>query len=234
MTSPLLEARSLGKEYRRGGVTISALHGVDLEIARGEFVAITGPSGCGKSTLLSLLGGLTRPTSGAVLIDGIDLGTLTTEEQAALRRSKIGFVFQTFALVPTLTVQENVALPLILAGVPTADRLARIAPLLAATGLEAQRDFFPTELSGGQKQRVGIARALAGAPAVLLADEPTGNLDRATAVTVLNLLTRLRSECDLGMVMVTHDEEDAHRADRIVQLRDGTLVRAGRPAGEAS
>ena len=232
MISALLATHALGKEYRRAGVFVSTLRDVDLEIARGEFVAIVGPSGCGTSTLLSLLGGLTRPTSGTVLVDGVNLSALTAGEQAALRRTKIGFVFQSFALVPTLTVAENVELPLILAGVPRADRPGRVAPLLVATGLEAQQDFLPAELSGGQKKRVGMARTLANAPAVLLADEPTRNLDRHSAIAVLDLLAALRSAGDLTVVMVTHDADDAHRADRIVELRDGIVVQTTQTAGE--
>lgn len=223
----ILAARAVRKDYRLGGIVVAALHAVSLDIAAGEFVAIMGPSGCGKSTLLNLLGGLSRPTAGQVLLDGGDLTTLDATALAQIRRTKLGFVFQTFALIPTLTVQENVEFPLLLEGAPAERRAERARDLLERVGLAAQRDFLPDELSGGQKQRVGIARALANAPAVVLADEPTGNLDRATARTVLAALAALRAEQQVTLVMVTHDAEDARQADRIVQMRDGALVATG-------
>lgn len=233
MTVIALAARELEKEYRIGGVSVRALRSVTLEIARGEFVAIVGPSGCGKSTLLNLLGGLDHPTRGTVLVDGVDLASVTVSERAALRRTKVGFVFQTFALIPTLTARENVELPLILDGVSSGERADRAEQLLASVGLANRTDFLPDELSGGQKQRVGIARALANAPAILLADEPTGNLDRPTATATLDLLVALRRAHDLTLVIVTHDPDDARRADRQIELRDGVLVNDGRVAARA-
>ena len=223
MSDPIVMANDLEKAYRINRTAIGALRGVNLEIARGEFVAIVGPSGCGKSTLLNLLGGLTRPTKGRVVIDGNDLARLSTDRVADLRRRTLGFVFQSFNLSPVLTAQENVEFPLLLAGVAAPERAARAVELLGAVGLGDQLDYLPGEMSGGQKQRVAIARALANQPAVLLADEPTGNLDSATAREVMELLVQIHRESKSALVMVTHDPDDAARADRIVRLRDGII-----------
>ena len=223
MSDSIVTANGLEKSYRLNGNTISALRGVSLQIARGEFVSIVGPSGCGKSTLLNLLGGLTSPTKGTIAIDGNDLAQLSAERIADLRRHTLGLVFQAFNLSPVLTVQENIELPMLLAGVGASERTARARELVRAVGLEDKIDYLPSELSGGQKQRVAIARALANRPAVLLADEPTGNLDSATAREVMDLLIQIHHENKSALVMVTHDPDDAARADRIVRMRDGKI-----------
>ncbi|MCL4487251.1 MAG: ABC transporter ATP-binding protein [Chloroflexi bacterium] len=219
----IVRAEGLEKAYRINGSAVGALRGVNLDIARGEFVAIVGPSGSGKSTLLNLLGGLTAPTKGCIVIDGNDLMRLSADQVAELRRRTLGFVFQSFNLSPVLTAQENVELPMLLAGVAAKERIVRAAELLSAVGLEDKLDYLPGEMSGGQKQRVAIARALANRPRVLLADEPTGNLDSATAREVMDLLIRTHVEHASALVMVTHDPDDAARADRRVRMRDGQI-----------
>ncbi len=220
----VLQTTGLTRTYRVGRVPVNALADVDLTVRQGEFVAIMGPSGSGKSTLLNLLGGLDQPTAGAVQLGGQDLAGLSDEALAALRRQTLGFIFQRHDLLPILTVQENVEFPLLLAGRAPADRKRRAAALLAQVGLAEKAYNLPEELSGGQQQRVGIARALANGPRILLADEPTGNLDSATAAEILDLLAALGRQEGLTLVMVTHDEDDAARADRIVRLRDGRVV----------
>jgi putative ABC transport system ATP-binding protein len=224
MTDCVLQTTALKREYRVGGNTVAALSGVDMAIERGEFVAIMGPSGCGKSTLLNLLGGLDQPTAGRVLLDGHDLADYGEEQLAALRREKLGFIFQRHDLFPVLTALENVEFPLLLDHVSIADRHTRAARLLAAVGLAEMANHLPDELSSGQQQRVGIARALANSPLMLLADEPTGNLDSATAAEVIDVLAALNRDQGVTLVMVTHDPETAARADRILQLKDGHLV----------
>jgi putative ABC transport system ATP-binding protein len=219
----IIVAQGLEKSYRVDGTQVPALRGVDLTLARGEFIAIVGPSGCGKSTLLNLLGGLTAPTKGRIVIDGNDLARLSADRVAALRRRMLGFVFQSFNLSPVLTAQENVEFPLLLAGVAAPERATRAVELLSAVGLGGQLDYLPGEMSGGQKQRVAIARALANRPVVLLADEPTGNLDSATAREVMELLVQIHRENKSALVMVTHDPDDAARADRRVRMRDGKI-----------
>ncbi len=223
MSDSIVMANDLEKSYRINGSTIGALRGVSMQIARGEFVSIVGPSGCGKSTLLNLLGGLTLPTKGNIAIDGNDLAQLSATRLAELRRHTLGLVFQAFNLSPVLTVQENVELPMMLAGVGATERTTRARELVRAVGLDDKIDYLPSELSGGQKQRVAIARALANRPAVLLADEPTGNLDSATAREVMDLLIQIHRENKSALVMVTHDPDDAARADRIVRMRDGKI-----------
>lgn len=227
MPDNLLSTKGLTREYRVGQSVIAALSAVDITLQRGEFVAIMGPSGCGKSTLLNLIGGLDQPTAGQVLLDGHDLAHFNEEQLAALRRNKMGFIFQRHDLFPVLTARENVEFPLLLADVAPADRRARAEELLALVGLAAKGEHLPEELSGGEQQRVGIARALANRPALLLADEPTGNLDSATAEEVLAALESIAREHGLTLVMVTHDPESAARADRTIYLRDGRLVGIG-------
>lgn len=227
MPDNLLSTKGLTREYRVGQSVIAALSAVDITLQRGEFVAIMGPSGCGKSTLLNLIGGLDQPTAGQVLLDGHDLANFNEEQLAALRRNKMGFIFQRHDLFPVLTARENVEFPLLLADVAPADRRARAEELLALVGLAAKGEHLPEELSGGEQQRVGIARALANRPALLLADEPTGNLDSATAEEVLAALESIAREHGLTLVMVTHDPESAARADRTIYLRDGRLVGIG-------
>lgn len=220
----VLQTIGLKRQYRVGRDTISALSGVDIAIQRGEFVAIMGPSGCGKSTLLNLLGGLDQPSGGKVLLDSQDLADFNEEQLAALRREKMGFIFQRHDLFPVLTARENVEFPLLLGKVPPAERRVRAEKRLAMVGLLEKAENLPDELSGGQQQRIGIARALANDPLILLADEPTGNLDSATAEEVLNALINLTHEIGLTLVMVTHDAESADRADRIIRLKDGHIV----------
>ena len=218
-----VEARALVKKYRDQEVDVHALRGVDIEVSRGEFVAVMGPSGSGKSTLLHLLGGLDVPTSGEVSIDGETLAILSKERLATLRRNKIGFVFQLYNLIPSLTVDENVALPAIAAGESPKSLRQRVNELLGLVGLAGKTDRFPSQLSGGEQQRVAVARALIREPAVVLADEPTGNLDSRTGEELLELLVR----CNAGgqtIVLVTHDSRVASAARRVLFMRDGAFV----------
>lgn len=224
MSDIVLQTAALRREYRMGRDVVTALGGVDIAIQRGEFVAVMGPSGCGKSTLLNLLGGLDQPTAGQVWLDGHDLRDYTEEQLAALRREKMGFIFQRHDLLPVLTARENVEFPMLLGGVSADERRRRAEDLLFLVGLADTVGHLPDELSGGQQQRVGIARALANEPLILLADEPTGNLDSATAMDVMDILIALVRARNLTLIMVTHDLESAASADRILQLRDGHLV----------
>jgi ABC-type lipoprotein export system ATPase subunit len=217
-------ARAIVKTYHQGDDTIRALRGVDLDVRRGEFVAITGASGSGKSTLLHILGALDRPDSGEVSIEGKQLATLSEEELALLRRRRLGFVLQFFNLLPTLDARENAAFPLMLDG--DKDALERAEASLAAVGLEHRVRHRPSQLSGGEQQRVALARALVTNPAVVMADEPTGNLDSATGEEILTLLRRTADEGQT-IVMVTHDQRSAAFADRIVRLTDGALAEVG-------
>ncbi|MBA3869969.1 MAG: ABC transporter ATP-binding protein [Anaerolineae bacterium] len=223
LNSYVLQTDHLTRAYRMGKDEVTALCDVSLQIVSGEFVAIMGPSGSGKSTLLNLLGGLDTPTRGEVLLNGQSLAGLKENESAELRRHTLGFIFQGYDLFPVLTALENVMFPLLVAGVPLQERVERAQSLLAKVGLSDKAQHFPDELSGGQQQRVGIARALASRPLVLLADEPTGNLDSATAAEILDVLTHLGEEEGLTLVMVTHDPESARRAKRILHLKDGHL-----------
>jgi putative ABC transport system ATP-binding protein len=231
--SCVLEARGLAKTYDTGGVKVEALRGVDLAIERGEFVAIMGPSGCGKSTLLNLLAGLDRPTAGEVRLDGERIDQLSETGLARLRRRKIGFVFQFFNLVPTLSAVENVELPLLLVGRRRRDARRSASELLSDLGIGDKLGAAPAFLSGGQQQRVALARAIANTPEVLLGDEPTGNLDSAAAREVLGLLRAARDRGQT-LLLVTHDARVAAAADRVVMLRDGrvrdeTELEAARP-----
>lgn len=224
MNETVLQTENLRREYRLGRDVVVALGGVDIDVRRGEFVAVMGPSGCGKSTLLNLLGGLDKPTAGQVFLDGKDLSAFNEEQLAALRRQKMGFIFQRHELFQVLTARENVEFPLMLGDIPSGQRTVRADELLDLVGLHERADHLPDELSGGQQQRVGIARALANDPQVLLADEPTGNLDSATAAEVMDALVSLVHQRGLTLVMVTHDAESADRADRILRLKDGHLM----------
>jgi putative ABC transport system ATP-binding protein len=231
--TPLLEARGLAKTYDTGGAEVLALRGVDLAIERGEFVAIMGPSGCGKSTLLNLLAGLDRPTAGEVWLDGERIDRLSEAELARLRRRKIGFVFQFFNLLPTLSAVENVELPLLLVGRRRKDARQTASEFMGALGVGDKRGAAPAQLSGGQQQRVALARALANTPDIVLGDEPTGNLDSAAARDVLGLLRAARDRGQT-LLIVTHDARVAAAADRVVSLRDGlvsdaTALQAARP-----
>ncbi|KRB06156.1 ABC transporter ATP-binding protein [Lysobacter sp. Root690] len=219
----VIETRDLGKVYSPGSeAEVVALHGVELSIARGEFVAIMGPSGSGKSTLMNLIGCLDTPTSGVYLCDGIDVATLDKEERAILRRDKIGFVFQGFNLLPRMSALENVAMPMGYANIKREERLQRAHEALESVGLGARAGHRPSELSGGQQQRVAIARALINRPPILLADEPTGALDTRTGEEILALFKRLQAD-DHTVVLITHDPDVAAHADRIFVMRDGEL-----------
>ena len=220
---PLYELTAVTKVYGRGEGAVNALRRVDLEIENGGFVALVGPSGSGKSTLLQLLGGLDRPSSGRVAFEGRDLARLDDRELTELRLGAIGFVFQQFNLIPTLTAAENVEAALAPIGIPARECRERAAALLHDVGLAQRAAHLPRQLSGGEQQRVAIARALANAPRVLLADEPTGNLDTHTGEEVLALVERLWREHGLTVVLVTHDQRVAARAERMVKLRDGIV-----------
>ena len=218
----ILETKDLRKFYGSGDTQVKALDGVDLSVENGEFVAIVGTSGSGKSTLLHMLGGLDRPTSGAVL-DGKDIFSLKDEELTIFRRRKIGFVFQSYNLVPVLSVYENIVLPIQLDG-GKVDQ-SYVNQVIEALGLEQKLQNLPSQLSGGQQQRVAIARALATKPAIILADEPTGNLDSKTSQDVLSLMKVTGQKFAQTMVMITHNEEIAQMADRIVRIEDGRIVK---------
>jgi putative ABC transport system ATP-binding protein len=226
----ILSAGSLRKEYGKGAALVRAVDDVSLEVARGESVAIVGPSGCGKSTLLYLLGGLERPTSGTVQLAQRRLEDMPEAGLARLRRRALGFVFQAFHLVDELTALENVELPVLLAGASPRKARARATDLLEQVGLEDRAEHLPSALSGGQRQRVAIARALANEPAVVLADEPTGNLDSAATTEVLRLFDQLHADGQT-LVVVTHDERIAATADRLITMRDGRLVDETRLTG---
>ena len=218
----ILQTKDLKKYYGSGDTQVHALDGVDLSVETGEFVSIVGTSGSGKSTLLHMLGGLDRPTSGSVVVDGRDLSTLKDEELTVFRRRKIGFVFQAYNLVPVLSVYENIVLPIQLDGGKL--DAAYIDQVIGALGLKEKLQSLPSQLSGGQQQRVAIARALATKPAILLADEPTGNLDSRTSNDVLSLMKVTGQKFSQTMVMITHNEEIAQLADRIVRIEDGRIV----------
>jgi putative ABC transport system ATP-binding protein len=229
----VLRAVEVTKRYDRDGLAVDALRGVDLEIGDGELVAIMGPSGCGKSTLLHVLGALDTPTSGTVEVDGRSLAGITERERTDVRRHRIGFVFQFFNLVPVLTVRENVLLPGVIDGMGRSAREERADELLGTLGLGAMADRLPSRLSGGQQQRVAIARALFHRPTVILADEPTGNLDRRSGMDVLDVLSARHEEGNTIM-LATHDPTVAARAQRVVFLRDGVVVEELVPTGVAS
>ncbi len=221
---PILEAKALKKEYALGEHTVNALGGVDFIVEKGEFVALMGPSGSGKSTLLHLLGGLDRPTEGEVTLAGQRLTILDDNQVTLVRRRNIGFVFQFFNLLPILSAEENIALPLIIDGKDSNKHRARIDQLLELVGLTERRHHRPDQLSGGEQQRVAIARALVTQPAVVLADEPTGNLDSQTGTVIMGLLRRSCDELGQTIVIVTHDPRAATYADRVVFLKDGHVV----------
>ncbi len=221
--APVLEAKNLAKTYETGGAKVLGLRGVDISVERGEFVAIMGPSGCGKSTLLNLLAGLDRPTAGEVWLDGKRIDELSETDLARLRRRKVGFVFQFFNLVPTLTAVENVELPLLLVGRRRREARRSANELMSDLGIRGKEKAAPAELSGGEQQRVALARALANTPDVVLADEPTGNLDSGAARDVLGLFRKARSRGQT-LLLVTHDASVASAADRVITLRDGLVA----------
>ncbi len=228
--APLLEAKALTREFDEGQV--KALRGVDFSIREGEFIAVTGPSGCGKSTLLQVLGALDRPTSGTLLYRGRSLPD--HPNPAAYRAREVGFIFQAFHLLPTFTASENVQIPMFETDRSVADRRERAIELLKLVGLEHRLDHFPSKLSGGERQRVAIARSLANGPSVLLADEPTGNLDSENAHLVLDLIIRLQQEQGRTLVLVTHDPSIAGRASRTLRMKDGRIVSDQAPAPAAA
>lgn len=218
----ILRTENLKKYYGGGDALVKALDGVDLSVSSGEFTAIVGTSGSGKSTLLHMLGGLDRPTDGRVVVDGKDIFTLKDDELTIFRRRKIGFIFQSYNLVPTLNAYENIVLPIQLDGNRVDDK--HIKNIIETLGLSEKIDSLPSQLSGGQQQRVAIARALATKPAIILADEPTGNLDSKTSLDVLGLLKITSDKFKQTIVMITHNEEIAQMADRIVRIEDGRII----------
>jgi putative ABC transport system ATP-binding protein len=222
--SEIIHAHNLSKQYKMGEVIVDALKGIDFVVQKGEFVVIMGPSGSGKSTLLHLLGGLDMASDGEITLSGRRLAHLSDDEVTLMRRRQVGFIFQFYNLLPTLSVAENVALPLLLDGKKSVEYEDTVSSLLSLVGLEERMDHKPDQLSGGEQQRVAIARALVTDPAIALADEPTGNLDRKSGRGVLNLLRRACTEKGQTIVMVTHDPYAASFADRIVFLRDGQMV----------
>jgi predicted ABC-type transport system involved in lysophospholipase L1 biosynthesis ATPase subunit len=219
----MIIATGLRKTYKLGHRPVEVLQGIDLEIQRGEVLVIIGASGAGKSTLLHLLGGLDAPTAGEVVLDGASLFQKSSAERTRLRNAQVGFVFQSYNLLPELDALENVCLPGLLGGCNTAELTARGTELLNAVGLGERLEHRPTELSGGEQQRVAIARALVNRPTLLLADEPTGNLDSKTSEAILDLLWRLHNEHNTTMVLVTHDEHIAKRGERVVEIKDGRI-----------
>jgi putative ABC transport system ATP-binding protein len=228
MSRMIIRVRDLVMRLASGGRPLTILDGVSLEVAESEFVAVTGPSGSGKSTLLGLIAGLDQPTSGSVVVDGVDVTALDEDALAKFRLETIGYVFQSFHLIPTLTAAENVAVPLELAGLR--DAPMRAQGLLDQVGLAARAGHYPAQLSGGEQQRVALARAMALSPRVILADEPTGNLDAATGEQIIDLLLRLKRDAGATLLLVTHDPAVARHADREIALRDGRIVGAGAPA----
>jgi len=225
MDDVVIRLVGVAKEYRLGRTTIRALDGVSLEVERGSFLAVMGPSGSGKTTLLNIMGGLDRPTEGKVLIDGVDTTGMTEAKLSLLRRRKIGFVFQFFNLIPVLTALENIELPMVISGVDRDTRRRRAVELLRRVGLEKRANHRPDELSGGEQQRVAIARALANRPVIVLADEPTGDLDSDTGNKVVKLMREAVLAEGGTLIVATHDEEIAGHADRRVKLRNGRIHR---------
>ena len=223
---PLIRIRDLSKSYRRGEQEITVLVDIDLQVAQGEFVVLMGPSGSGKSTLLNLIAGIDKPDTGTIEIGGIDIGTMGEGALADWRAAHVGFIFQFYNLMPVLTAFENIELPLLLTTLTARQRRERVLQMLELVSLADRADHLPHELSGGQQQRVAIARALVTDPTLIVADEPTGDLDRVTAEEVLDLLQRLVSELGKTIVMVTHDPKAAARAGRLVHLEKGVLVDA--------
>ncbi|MBC8224108.1 ABC transporter ATP-binding protein [Candidatus Bathyarchaeota archaeon] len=224
----IIQLEDLTRHYEMGGVQIKALDGVDIEINRGEYLSIVGPSGSGKTTLFNLVGGLDRPTRGKVYIDGVDISQLDAYELAWLRCRKIGYIFQTFNLIPVLTALENVSLPTVFAGVPRDEGLEKAQKLLTSVGLGERVHHRPGELSAGQQQRVAIARAMANDPAIILADEPTGNLDLNTGMEIIDLLHGLNKTRGMTLIAATHDLKMITASDRVVWMRDGAIEKIER------
>lgn len=226
---PIVKVEQAVREYGSGGAVARALRGVDLTLEPGEFTVMAGPSGSGKSTLLNLIGGLDKPTGGRVIIDGQELNTMSKAQLSRLRRDKIGFIFQNFNLIPVMTAFENAEYVLMLQGVDQAQRKEQIYKLLAEVGLEGLENRFPRELSGGQQQRVAIARAVASAPSLVLADEPTANVDSKTGAAILELMAGLNREKGVTFFLATHDRAVMRQARRLIRLRDGRIAADGPP-----
>ncbi|WP_305879417.1 MULTISPECIES: ABC transporter ATP-binding protein [unclassified Flavobacterium] len=222
MSKSLIEIRGLRRNFQLGGETLEVLKGIDLDIQKGEYVALMGPSGSGKSTLMNLLGCLDTPTSGRYVLNGQDVSTLHDDELAEIRNKEIGFVFQTFNLMPRTTALDNVALPMVYAGYGKSDRHARAREVLTQVDLANRMDHQPNQLSGGQRQRVAIARALVNKPSIILADEPTGNLDSKTSVEIMALFNEIHAQGNT-VILVTHEEDIAAYAKRVIRLRDGMI-----------
>jgi putative ABC transport system ATP-binding protein len=222
-TGPAVRTEDVWKIYEQDDLAVEAVRGVTVEIARGEFVVLAGPSGSGKTTLLNMLGGLTAPTRGRVWIDGRDLTAMSERERARLRLERVGFVFQAYNLLPVLTAEENAEFSLLLRGVPADQRRDRVRALFERIGIGGLEDRRPSKLSGGQQQRVAVARAVIGEPALVLADEPTANLDSATSLALLDVMARLNTEIQTTFVFATHDQRLIERARRVIQLVDGAI-----------
>ena len=224
-SEPVIQVKDLYKFYSIGDNKVKALNGVDFTINRGEFCSIVGTSGSGKSTLLNMLAGLEKPTKGQIIIGGEHIEKMNENQLVKFRREHVGFIFQSFNLLPTMTAVENVALPLTFRGMPKKIRLAKAAKMLEMVGLKKQYKHKPTQMSGGQQQRVGVARALVVKPEIIFADEPTGNLDSNTSAEVMNLMKKIVREQNLTLIMVTHDNHLASFADRIFHIRDGKILK---------
>ena len=222
MSSSIIQAANLRKTYEVGGTLVHALDGLNVQIEKGAYIALMGPSGSGKSTLMNVLGCLDTPTSGAYVLNGNDVSSLSDDELAEIRNKEIGFVFQTFNLLPRYTALENVALPMIYAGIPNEERLSRAESVLHKVGLGDRMDHKPNELSGGQRQRVAVARALVMNPSIILADEPTGNLDSVTSDGIMELFGEINRDGNT-VIVVTHEEDIAAHAERIIRLKDGRI-----------
>ncbi len=220
----LIECRALTKRYRKGDNVITPLEGLDLDIERGEFLSLMGPSGSGKTTLLNLTAGIDRPTSGSILVDGLDIAPLSRSRLASWRSDNVGYVFQLYNLVPVLTAYENVELPLLLHSMSRKERHTRVSAALDLVGIADRHDHYPRQLSGGQEQRVAIARAIVADPRLIVADEPTGDLDAESALAIMRLLRRLTDEMGKTLIMVTHDPKTARFASRTLHLEKGRLV----------
>ena len=221
--SAVVELVDVWKVYHQGSVDVHALRNLDLTVSKGEFTALVGPSGSGKTTALNLIGALDAPTSGSVIVEGHDLGTLGRKELSRLRRDRIGFVFQSYNLIPVLTAYENAEMVMWVQGIPAAERRKRVTELLHSVGLEGMEDRRPTELSGGQQQRVAIARAIASDPAIVLADEPTANVDSETAENLISLMEKLNRDRGVTFLFSTHDHRVVERARRVVRMVDGRI-----------
>lgn len=222
MSQPIIQIKNIKRDFALGSETVYVLKGIDLTINKGEYVALMGPSGSGKSTLMNLLGCLDTPTSGSYILNGKDVSKMTDNELAEIRNKEIGFVFQTFNLMPRTTALDNVALPLIYAGKSKSDRSARAVEVLTQVGLADRMDHKPNQLSGGQRQRVAVARALVNHPSIILADEPTGNLDSKTSVEIMQLFNDIHAQGNT-VILVTHEEDIARFAHRIIRLKDGII-----------